>query len=56
MTAPTRFKTEQEDFWAGDFGNQYIARNQDEASLASNLDLFSKALRSTLAKGGTGNQ
>ena len=25
------FKTEQEAFWAGDFGNEYIERNQDDA-------------------------
>lgn len=46
MTAPTQFKTEQEAFWAGEFGTQYIARNQGEVLLASNLDFFSKALRS----------
>jgi pseudaminic acid biosynthesis-associated methylase len=39
------FRTEQEAFWAGSFGNQYIARNQGNALLASNLDFFSKALR-----------
>ncbi|HQR87065.1 MAG: pseudaminic acid biosynthesis-associated methylase [Burkholderiales bacterium 35-55-47] len=39
------FKTEQEAFWAGEFGNDYIARNQGDALLASNLDFFSKALR-----------
>lgn len=41
------FKTEQEAFWAGDFGNEYIQRNQGEALLASNLSYFSKALRNT---------
>ena len=46
MTALNQFKTEQEAFWAGDFGTQYIARNQGDALLASNLDFFSKALRS----------
>jgi pseudaminic acid biosynthesis-associated methylase len=40
------FKTEQEVFWAGEFGNDYIERNQGSALLASNLDFFSKALRS----------
>jgi len=40
------FKTEQEAFWAGEFGNAYIERNQGDALLASNLDFFSKALRS----------
>jgi pseudaminic acid biosynthesis-associated methylase len=39
------FKTEQEDFWAGDFGTEYIQRNQGDALLASNLDFFGRALR-----------
>jgi len=38
------FKTEQEAFWAGEFGRQYIQRNQGDALLASNLDFFAKAL------------
>jgi len=41
------FKTEQEAFWAGEFGNAYIDRNQGNALLASNLDFFSKALRAS---------
>ncbi len=41
------YKTEQEAFWAGEFGTDYIARNQGNALLASNLDFFSKALRAT---------
>lgn len=40
------YKTEQESFWAGDFGNNYIQRNQSCDLLASNLSFFSKALRS----------
>lgn len=39
------FKTEQEAFWAGDFGTKYIERNHGEALLASNLDFFGRALR-----------
>lgn len=39
------FKTDQEAFWASDFGTEYIQRNQGEALLASNLDFFAKALR-----------
>jgi pseudaminic acid biosynthesis-associated methylase len=39
------FKTEQEAFWAGKFGTEYIQRNQGDDLLASNLDFFSKALR-----------
>jgi spore coat polysaccharide biosynthesis protein SpsF len=38
------FKTDQEAFWAGDFGTEYIQRNQGDALLASNLAFFSKAL------------
>jgi pseudaminic acid biosynthesis-associated methylase len=41
------FKTEQEEFWAGEFGTEYIKRNQGDALLASNLNFFVKALRST---------
>ena len=39
------FKTEQEIFWAGKFGTEYIERNKGDALLASNLDFFAKALR-----------
>lgn len=37
------FKTEQEDFWAGSFGDDYIKRNNSNEYLASNLNFFSKA-------------
>jgi pseudaminic acid biosynthesis-associated methylase len=39
------FQTDQEAFWAGDFGTEYIQRNQGDALLASNLDFFVKSLR-----------
>jgi spore coat polysaccharide biosynthesis protein SpsF len=39
------YKTEQEAFWAGEFGTAYIERNRGDALLASNLDFFAKALR-----------
>lgn len=39
------FSTHQEEFWAGDFGNQYIGRNESKELLASNLCFFSKALK-----------
>jgi pseudaminic acid biosynthesis-associated methylase len=39
------FKTEQEAFWAGKFGTEYIQRNQGDTLLASNLNFFSEALR-----------
>ena len=38
------YKTEQEAFWAGDFGRDYIQRNQGARLLASNLNFFTKAL------------
>jgi spore coat polysaccharide biosynthesis protein SpsF len=38
------FKTEQEQFWAGEFGAGYISRNQGSKLLASNLSFFGKAL------------
>ena len=40
MTAT--FKTEQEAFWAGEFGSEYIARNQGDAVVVSNLNQFVK--------------
>jgi pseudaminic acid biosynthesis-associated methylase len=39
------YRTEQEAFWAGEFGNDYIGRNQGDELLAANLDFFVKALR-----------
>lgn len=39
------FKTEQEKFWAGEFGNEYIGRNNSEELLASNLHFFSMAFQ-----------
>lgn len=44
MAENPRYRTEQEDFWAGDFGSEYVARNRSEGLLASNLSFFSKAL------------
>lgn len=41
------FKTEQENFWAGAFGSEYIQRNQGAALLASNLHFFAKALHAS---------
>ncbi|MDR3371389.1 pseudaminic acid biosynthesis-associated methylase [Rhodoferax sp.] len=39
------FETEQENFWAGEFGSEYIRRNQGDALLASNLSFFVNALK-----------
>jgi spore coat polysaccharide biosynthesis protein SpsF len=38
------FRTDQETFWAGDFGDQYTSRNTGPAWIASNAALFSKIL------------
>jgi len=36
--------TEQETFWQGEFGNQYVDRNVGQPLVAANLALFAKAL------------
>jgi spore coat polysaccharide biosynthesis protein SpsF len=36
-------KTEQEKFWAGEFGDNYIQRNVSQEYLAANLNFFSRA-------------
>ncbi len=41
------FKTEQENFWAGSFGDDYINRNKSQDYLASNLNFFSKTFHQT---------
>lgn len=38
-------RSDQEQFWAGDFGDEYIGRNDDRAIVAGNVQLFSQALR-----------
>ena len=40
-----KYKTPQETFWAGDFGNEYIDRNNGQELLKSNLRFFSVALK-----------
>jgi len=39
-----KYKTEQEIFWAGQFGDEYIKRNDNETLIASNIAMFSKIL------------
>lgn len=36
------YKTSQEEFWAGTFGEQYIERNNNTQLIASNIALFTK--------------
>ncbi len=43
----SKFKTEQENFWAGEFGDDYIKRNDDKKILAGNINLFSSILKNT---------
>lgn len=41
------YRTEQEAFWAGDFGDDYVDRNRGAAALAARVALFSKLLPRT---------
>mgnify|MGYP006130384845 CR=1 FL=1 len=41
-----KYNSEQEKFWAGNFGDEYISRNIDDKLLSSNLALFSKIFSS----------
>jgi spore coat polysaccharide biosynthesis protein SpsF len=42
-----QFKTEQEEFWAGSFGDEYTTRNRGAKIIANNTALFSKILSRT---------
>ena len=44
MINTSNFATSQEAFWAGQFGTEYIGRNDSNQLLASNLNFFTKAL------------
>jgi pseudaminic acid biosynthesis-associated methylase len=43
----TEVRTEEEKFWAGNFGDDYINRNQGDVLVSSNIALFSKMLSRT---------
>ena len=45
--AKNQFTTEQESFWAGDFGDDYVARNSSRDLLAANTHLFAKIMART---------
>ncbi len=45
MTIDKNYQTEQEAFWSGEFGSDYIDRNKSDQYLASNLNFFSTALK-----------
>jgi len=40
-------KTEQENFWKSEFGNEYIGRNRSDLLLAANTSFFSKVIEHT---------
>ena len=39
------YKTDQEDFWAGDFGNDYIDRNKGSKIISSNINFLCQSLK-----------
>ncbi|HNX68452.1 MAG TPA: pseudaminic acid biosynthesis-associated methylase [Candidatus Omnitrophota bacterium] len=41
------YKTDQEKFWAGKFGEEYVARNRGNNWIAANTALFAKVLAGT---------
>lgn len=47
----TDFKTEQESFWAGEFGSTYINRNPTDFELAARLALFARIVKRTRGLG-----
>ena len=42
----SEFNTPQEEFWAGEFGDAYISRNESENLLSSNTALFAEIFSS----------
>lgn len=47
MSETTRFKTDQEQFWAGHFGDSYTERNQSDSIARSNLLFWANILKRT---------
>jgi len=43
-----KFRTEQEAFWAGEFGADYIGRNEGDRLRAANIVFLAKALRAAV--------
>ena len=35
-----KYITQQENFWAGEFGNEYVSRSQGEEIINSNIDFL----------------
>src|SRR4051812_49151323 len=47
MTMSTKFSTEQESFWAGKFGDEYVSRNNKPESISRRTAVFAKILSRT---------
>jgi pseudaminic acid biosynthesis-associated methylase len=45
MKTSNAFATAQEEFWAGEFGTEYVRRNPADGHLVANVALFARALR-----------
>lgn len=41
------YRTQQEEFWAGEFGNEYIERNKEGKNVICNTVLFSEIMKRT---------
>ncbi len=46
-SSESKFRTPQEEFWAGSFGDEYIQRNTAELFLAANIAMFANIFRHT---------
>jgi spore coat polysaccharide biosynthesis protein SpsF len=44
----SNYETPQEEFWAGNFGDEYIGRNQGDELLSQNLKFFTTALKQSV--------
>lgn len=42
------YRTDQESFWAGSFGDNYISRNESKKLLAGNLNMFTEIFNKTI--------
>lgn len=45
--SPVKFKTQQENFWSGPFGDEYTRRNTSHDAVAANFALFGRILSRT---------
>lgn len=47
MSDIKRYKTEQEDFWAGGFGNEYVDRSSNASFIPARINMFSDIIKHT---------